>query len=176
MLDKRNVADEFKLLDDERIRMLYNNEALPFAVCCVNLSGGLNVGGMMRTANFYGAGQFLYLGRKHIDRRSAVGVYNYTTVNYLADLNDLAALKNEYKLIGIENNVENCQPYNSFNYPANSLFLFGEEGSGLDKELLDMCDAVLYIKRAGGGTVRSLNVAASCAIILNDYATKYEAK
>jgi tRNA G18 (ribose-2'-O)-methylase SpoU len=170
MEDKRNIADEMKGMDEDRIRMLYNERALPFAVCVVNLTGGLNMGCIVRAANAFGAEKIFYVGKKHWNRVSSVGITNYTSVNFIPTFEELLELKDEYKFVGVDNNVEGCKPIGSFKYAPNTLFLFGEEGIGLEKQYLDVCDDIVFIPQIG--TVRSLNVSTAAGIVMFDYISK----
>jgi tRNA G18 (ribose-2'-O)-methylase SpoU len=48
--------------------------------------------------------------------------------------------------------------------------IFGQEQIGIPKEVLDMCDDVVYIRQFG--TVRSLNVGTASGIVMYDYCSK----
>jgi tRNA G18 (ribose-2'-O)-methylase SpoU len=117
-----------------------------------------------------GAKEVFYLGNKQFDRRSAVGVQNYLTIRYLKTLDELKKLKSQYRLVGIENNIPNVKSIYSYTPYTKSLFIFGEEGCGIDKEILDMCDDKVYVPQTG--TVRSLNVSSCAAIVMADYVQK----
>ena len=166
-MDTRNIVDAMKGMDEERIRMIYKENSLPFAVCVVNLTGGLNTGIIFRTANAMGAERIFYFGKKHFDKRSAVGIFNYSTVEYISDFEELKNFKQKYVFVGIENNIPDAISEREYTYKRNSLFFMGEEGYGLDKEILDLCDDKIFIPQIG--TVRSLNVSTAAGIIMYGY-------
>lgn len=169
--DKRNVIDEMKGLDEDRIRMLRSERSLPFAIAVNNISGGLNLGVIIRTANFLGAKEIFYFGRKHYDKRSTVGTHIYTTVSYVHETSEIEAIAKEYFMVGLENNVEDCYNINDVKcYPKKTCFVLGEEGTGLNKDILNLCDILVEIP--GCGTVRSLNVSTAAAIAMYDYVRK----
>jgi tRNA G18 (ribose-2'-O)-methylase SpoU len=168
MVDPRNILDEIKGMDNDRIRLYYSERTQPFGVAVTNLGGGLNMGVIVRSANAFGAQDIFYVGKKHWDRRSAVGVFNYSTVNYLKSTEDLLALKNQgYTLVAIENNTPKAQNIYRFAFPSKPLFVFGEEGTGIEQSLLDGCDNCVYIPQLG--TVRSLNVSVAAGIVMSEF-------
>ena len=56
-LNDWNVADELKNMNLEEIRAIQKSESLPFAVGALNLTGGLNLGSIIRSAE---------IGRAHV--------------------------------------------------------------------------------------------------------------
>jgi tRNA G18 (ribose-2'-O)-methylase SpoU len=163
--DTRNVSDEFKGLPLSQIREILLGRILPFSVLAENVQGDLNLGVMLRTANAFGAREVLYHGRKRFDRRSCVGVQNYTDFHHLTP-EQLIALKDIYYIVGFENNHASSVPIQSFDWNNRGekpiLLVFGSEESGIDEQIKAMCDGFVYIEQRG--SVRSLNVS-SCASI-----------
>lgn len=167
---QRNVQDKYKSVSTEDIKNDLKEKALPCAILAQNIEHDFNLGSILRSANFFGIFKFYYYGRKKFDRRSCLGCYHYIDVINLPTLDDVKKLKQEYIFIGLENNVPNTVPMNTFSYPKNSLFCFGEEGMGLDKSIIELCDHLLEIPAFG--SVRSLNVGTASAITMWDYITK----
>ncbi len=173
----RNVADKYKDLSTEEIKQDLKANSLPFAVLMMNIIGDLNFGSVIRSANFLGAREVFYYGKKRYDRRGAVGVHNYSSVNHLLDLAQVINLKSRYTFIALENNVErNIIPIQQFIYPQEKeiLFLIGEEGCGLSKEILDLCDH--FVEISSRGSVRSLNASTAAGIAMYDFVAKYSFK
>ena len=115
-----------------------------------------------------------YLGKKRYDKRGAVGTYHYTDINHLPDRNELFKLKQKYTFVALENGISSAESMYDFVWPDNSLIIVGEEGIGITKETLDMCDKFVYIPQYG--SVRSLNAASALSIALYDYVSKYKKK
>ena len=69
------------------------------------------------------------------------------------------------KVLGIDN-VPGATAIDTYNWDSNTHYVlaFGQEQVGLPAEILDICDAVLYIKQYG--TVRSLNVGTASGIAM----------
>src|ERR1035441_8458561 len=100
---ERNVIDRYKASTVEEIKADLRATEHPFAVCFENWIGDFNISTGIRNANAFNAREVFYLGNKKWDRRGAVGVHNYTEVQWLATVDDLIKLKEQYVLVGIDN-------------------------------------------------------------------------
>lgn len=161
-----NVADHFKDKTREEIKQQLKATAFPFAVAVEHLIGDFNLGTVIRNANAFNAKEVFYIGDKRWDRRSAVGVHNYTEVQWLPTIEDFKKLKDRYVVIGIDN-VCGAVPLSSYQFVTNTLFVFGEEGVGLTPEMQSMCSGLVEIPMYG--SVRSLNCGVASGIIMNEY-------
>lgn len=172
-----NVIDKFKSLSTADIKEELRKTALPFAVCMEHVIGDFNMGTVIRNANAFNAREVFYVGNKRRDRRSEVGVSNYTDIKWLGCLDELIKLKDKYQFIGIDN-IPGAISIADFKYEFSSnkeiMFIFGEEGVGLTPTVQSYCDALLYIEQYG--SVRSLNVGTASGIIFFDFASKYKNK
>jgi len=75
-----NVREEFKHMTKEELDEIVAKSRLPYAVAALNITGDLNVSGIIRSAAMFGAEKVLLIGRKNFDRRGAVGAQNYVTI------------------------------------------------------------------------------------------------
>ncbi|MDQ3244864.1 MAG: TrmH family RNA methyltransferase [bacterium] len=135
-----------------------------------------NVGAIFRTADAGGVDK-IYLtgytpapvdrfGRKRADfHKSALGAEDSVLweqkENFIDLLNDLK--RDEYYVIAIEQD-ENSINYKEINIKDKNVFLVGNEVTGIDKEILKLCDVVAEIPMKG--KKESLNVATSFGIAL----------
>ncbi len=185
---KWNVAAEFQHLDPSEHLSLYESVSDQSAVACINLSGDINIGMMIRTAAQFGIGSFHILGRRKYDRRTTVGTHCHIPMEKIfamkGDVNEeldvstltnaLLELQKTYKLVFVE------QVPTAYNYteistrkadgrlPAKTIFLFGSESDGIPAELHDLPGAdYCVIKQRGIG--RSLNVSVACGIVLAEW-------
>lgn len=168
-LDKRNIVDFYRGWKLEDIKLDLDRKSFPYAVLMEQWQGDFNIGTLIRNANAFAAREVFYIGKKRWDRRGAVGTHNYTSVNHLNSFDSLKELKNKYVFVGMDN-VEGSVPMESFSWPDNTLMIFGEESTGITKEVLDMCDVVVAITQFG--SVRSLNAAVASGIAMFDYSNK----
>lgn len=169
MNDTRNVIDYYKYWKTEAIcadlRTKHNN----FSVLITNLFSDFNIGAVIRNANAFCAQKVIIYGRKAYDRRGTVGCHLYLDFQHIKLQEDLRF--EDCVVVGVDN-IENAQPMESFSWPKNKhvIMAFGQEDVGLCKEVLDICDHVVYIKQYG--SVRSLNVGCASAIAMFDYCSK----
>lgn len=173
----RNVIDKYKDWTTEDIRLDVQRQTFPYAVLMENWGGDFNQSCLIRSANAFGVEKVFYLKRgKGYDRRGTVGTHHYTDVQHLSTLGQVRALKEKFLIIGIENGLAEAQELQTFdwsvirNQDKIPLFVFGEEGCGVSKELLEICDKFIYIKQ--WGSVRSMNVASCASIIMHEVINK----
>ena len=169
---QRNVVDRFKSMSDEEIKEELQRTAHPVAVCMEQWQGDFNISTLIRNANAFNVEKVFYFGRRRYDRRGTVGTHNYTEVQYLdGGYEQLESLKNQYTLVGIDNNVpQKTYKLGEFDWNMLSkppLMIFGEEGTGLTQEVIQMCQILIEIPQYG--SVRSLNVGTSSGVLLYDY-------
>ena len=168
---KRNVIDKYKNWSTGSIRSDLRKNANPFSVCMEHWQGDFNISTLIRNSNAFNARRVFYLGKKRFDRRGAVGAHHYVDLVYLGgNYNQLVDLKKEYTIIGIDNNVSNTHKLGEFDWLSLEkppLMLFGEEGTGLTNEALEIVDCCVEISQYG--SVRSLNVGTSSGILMYDF-------
>lgn len=162
-----NVLDDLKSLSVEEIKELNLSNSIPAAIAMHNVYGNLNLGSIIRTANFLGFREVLYFGRRKWDKRGAVGTYHYTQVQYFENENDFLSTihDREYNLVALENNVPHTSDLQKFIWPKNPCILVGEENSGLPENIL--ADVYGCVEIPGRGSVRSLNVSTAAAIAMH---------
>ena len=174
LTDPRNVIDRYKGWATDLIREDVKRHTFPYAVAMENLQGDFNLSSVLRGSNALGAREMYYLGRKKWDKRGAVGTHNYTDIIHIPDHEGLKALKDKYTLVALENGMPESQSLYEFEWPTNPLIILGEEGLGITKETLELCDYFVYIPQYG--SVRSLNAAVAGAISMNDFVSKHVQK
>lgn len=179
-----NVLDHLKNKSVDDIKSYYNNKAIEASVAMMHISGDFNLGSLIRSANFYGFNETLYVGgKKSFDRRSTVGTHNYIPTNHLKNENEfIEYTKNKYSIICVENNIPQYShktislfEENVFNNLKNPpIFLFGEEQCGISDSMLTVCERIITIPSYG--TVRSLNVGSCASTIFAFYRKYYNSK
>ena len=171
--DTRNIIDPYKYWTTEAILADLDEKRHNFSVLCCNIQGDFNLSTIVRNSNAFLAKQVIIYGKKKWDRRGAVGTQNYTNFKHVCEADDsqLDELLKDCHVIGIDN-VENAKPINKFdwNIDKHIVMCFGEENSGLPKEILDICDDIVYIEQYG--SVRSLNVGCASSIAMFDFCSK----
>ena len=166
----QNVIATLKGKSDEEIKYILQASANPFAVCFEHWIGDFNMASGIRNANAFNAREVFYLGDKRWDKRGAVGVYNYTEVQWIPTIEEFKKLKDKYVIVGIDN-VSGAIPLDNYNWKHNSLMVFGEEGVGLTPKMQSFCEEMVYIEQFG--SVRSLNVGTASGIVMHDFVRKF---
>ena len=180
-----NVRDEYKNNSVEENIAICNKEHLKFSVGCINITGELNIGMMLRSASLLGAENFYIFGRKKFDARSTVGAEKYINlVQYTFDdpinadvdiLNSINELHtNEHDIVLCEHGGYELGKFSwreKYIYPHDNytpLFLFGSESHGIPSCITDnpICSRVSIPQR---GVLRSFNVSVAMNIICWDY-------
>ena len=169
LVDKRNIVDRFKNWANDLIIADLDTRRNNFGILCCNIQGDFNIGSVIRNNNAFLGREVIIYGKKRYDRRGCVGTYKYEHLKHvkLEDNLELAISKYD-QVIGVDN-IDSAEPIDNqqWNYNKKTLFCFGEEGSGLPQNVLDICNKIVYIKQMG--SVRSINVGCASAIILFHY-------
>ena len=78
-----NVSDHLKGLSVPELKNECKADQSPFAVGCINLTGNVNIGTIIRTASLYGAEKVIIFGRKQFDARGLVGADKYIDIEFV---------------------------------------------------------------------------------------------
>jgi tRNA G18 (ribose-2'-O)-methylase SpoU len=167
-----NVADQYKDMTTEEIKESIKKTSNPFAVCFEHWIGDFNLGTGIRNANAFNAKEVFYVGTKKWDRRSAVGVHNYTEVQWISDIEDFKKLKDRYVIVGIDNVPGKSKSINTYKFELNTLFVFGEEGTGLTPGMQSLCKDIVEIPMYG--SVRSLNCGTASGIVMHEFVSRFK--
>lgn len=170
-----NVIDKLKNFSKEQLQEYYKNNTINAAVAMTHISGDFNLSTVIRNANFCGFKEAFYIGgKRHWDRRGAVGVQNYIPVTYCKTIDEFfECIKGKYTPVALENNVTLNKPIHNlfdFEWPTNPIIICGEEQVGIPREVLDKIDH--FVEIPAYGTVRSMNVGTASGIAMSVYAHK----
>lgn len=140
-----------------------------------NIRSSLNVGSIFRTADGAGVTSLYLTGYTPtpIDRfgrneatiaKTALGAEKSVSWEK-GDITEVVkSLKSDgYSVIGIEQ-TSDAQDYKGFKPKEKTVFIFGNEVGGIEKEILELCDEVIEIPMHG--EKESLNVAVAAGVIL----------
>jgi len=177
-----NVRDEYKNNSVEENIAICNKEHLKFSVGCINITGELNIGMMIRSACLLGAENFYIFGRKKFDRRSTVGAENYINIvqySYDDPIHADAEINERLEYMLKWNTVVLCEQGGdeigsrkmALKYSEeiiNPLFVFGSESHGIPP-LITTNEHFYKVSIPQRGVLRSFNVSAAMNIICWDY-------
>ena len=177
-----NVRDEYKNNTVQENIAICNNERLKFSVGCINITGELNIGMMIRSACLMGAENFYIFGRKKFDKRSTVGAEKYINiVQYVFDdpLHADTEINERLEYLLKWNSVVLCEQggaaiggHRVRNWYKeelqNPVFIFGSESHGLP-DVVSNNKHFYTVSIPQRGVLRSFNVSAAMNIIVWDY-------
>ena len=163
-----NVIDEYKPMMLDEIKFHLNTKRADFTSVFINMTHDFNKSVGVRNHNGFAGKDIWFVGKKQWDRRGAVGTYHYEDIHYAANWKTFLEQKPDGPIVCVENVGGPKQVVlGSFDIPANSIFVYGEEKAGIPQDILDSADYVLSIPM--WGSVRSLNVSVSSGIIMYEY-------
>lgn len=170
MEDTRNLVDEYKGLTNEQVFDELNKKRNELEVAIENVEHDFNVGTIVRSANSFNARRVHIIGRKKYNRRGAMCTDKYLEIVHWKRVEDFLADQKERgrEVVAIENNVERMQPLAKKNFGEKTTLVFGSEGNGLSKEMIDGCDDVREIESFG--STRSVNVGVAAGIAMYEWA------
>jgi tRNA G18 (ribose-2'-O)-methylase SpoU len=181
MAETRNIIDHYHYWNHEAIMADLDSKRNNFTVICANVENDFNISTVIRNSNAFLANEVWIYGRKQYDRRGTVGTHLYTKFRHVKTIDNLVEELNSLKeraggnihVVGIDN-ISNSSNITNFSWGNDSnahvVMIFGQEQIGIPKELIDICDDVVYIPQYG--SVRSLNVGTASGIAMYDYCTK----
>jgi tRNA G18 (ribose-2'-O)-methylase SpoU len=179
-----NVHDHLKGMSVEDLQEVSRSDRLPWHTACLNVTGDLNVGTMIRTSHCMGAGSLLIFGRQKIDNRSLVGSANYIRIEKIKDDgDDLSSQRFFWSLH--ERNLTPIfvemggMPLPTVNWPVRveaierrgfqPCLVMGNETGGIPRELIEACLPVpnsFMVSIPQRGVIRSMNVAVAHAMVV----------
>ncbi|WP_027121054.1 23S rRNA (guanosine(2251)-2'-O)-methyltransferase RlmB [Mycoplasma leonicaptivi] len=137
-----------------------------------------NLGAILRTINACGIKDVILPKEKSAEINSTVlkvSSGGFVGLNFYK-VNSLSATLTKLKKTGYwvyaTTLDSNAIPHTDVEYNSPSILIVGNEGVGVSKSVLSVCDQTVYIKQSG--TVQSLNVSVATGIILFDYKYKNE--
>lgn len=172
-----NVIDFYKNMRTEEIRADLDKNRSDIVMILNHVNYNINIGTVIRSNNAF-LGKAVYIvGRRRYDKRGTAGTSHYEHVYYSNSLKEV--IDHLHSLGYTVYAVDNIMEYNPvdimrMSFPKKSAFLFGEEGAGLSREDIKMCDGLVYIGMCG--SVRSLNVACAATVVEYEYTRQWSKK
>lgn len=127
-----------------------------------------NMGAVLRAAGCYGADAIFYTGVRYERAQKfftdTKNVGRTIPVTGVEDL--LASIPAGVQCVAVEL-VEGATPLMAFEHPHSACYLFGPEDGSLTQDILNRCDAVVYIP-----TLECMNLAATVNVVLYDRLVK----
>ena len=171
--DRRNVPDRYRYWRREAIiadlDAHYRNGR---HVAIENIDHDFNIGSIVRTANAFGVAAFHIVGKKRWNRRGAMVTDRYQHEFHHARPEDFLqwARDNDRAVVAVDI-VPGAVPLEHTRLPKNAVLVFGEEGGGVSKPLIDA--AALTVAISQFGSTRSINVGHAAAIVMHTWVSQH---
>lgn len=167
--DTRNLVDEYKGLENQEVfdRLAEKRTGLEIAI--ENVSHDFNVGTIVRSANNFNVSKVHIIGKHKYNRRGAMCTDKYIEILHWESVQDFV---NDQKargreIVAIENNTPRVKELGDKKFTLDTTLVFGSEGDGITKELLDFADDVREIESFG--STRSVNVGVAAGIAMYEW-------
>lgn len=128
-----------------------------------------NFGAVIRSAVCAGADGIIISDKNsvkvnHTVIKSSSGATNYMMISKESNIYKTIEMLKEsgYKIIGTV--LNSSEELYNFRFPEKSAVVFGSEGEGLRKNIVNLCDSLVKIPMAG--KIESLNVSVSAGVVL----------
>lgn len=160
-------------LERKSVEEFKSSKKLPVIIVLDNVRSLLNVGSIFRTADAFSIESIYLCGitgtppNKEI-QKTALGATDSVNWKYFKETNEalIELKKSNYFIYAVEQ-IKNSIKLNqhTFNEKKRKLaFVLGNEVSGVDENILQLCDEALEIPQTG--TKHSLNVSVSAGIVM----------
>ena len=170
--DRRNVADGYRYWRMDAIVADLDTRRHAFHVAVENWEHDFNIGSVVRTANAFLAREVHIIGRRRWNRRGAMVTDRYQHVRHHPTMTEFVrwARAEGLAVLAIDN-VPGSEPIETFELPRDCVLVFGQEGPGVSRELIDAADAVLAIEQFG--STRSINAGAAAAVTMHAWVRRH---
>lgn len=171
-IDKRNVQDKYRWWDTLDIKDDLKETCSGLQLVLLNFDHDFNIGSSIRNGNWFNVGGIWIVGRRQFDTRGCVGAHHYMDIRRVETMIDvIRELGSDYTYvaaeIGSDCNPDYVHSLYDYKFDEKTVVVVGQESMGVPREILAMCDAIVYIP--GRGSCRSLNAANTSGIFAYEY-------
>ena len=179
MEDKRNLRDELKGLENEKVVERLARSRAELEVAIINIEHDFNFGTIVRAANNFNVSKIHIIGRRKYNRRGAMCTDKYMEFCFWDGRGGLDEGQNgseggssvregvnlRREVVAIENNTKYVRGgLMEKEFIAETTLVFGGEGKGIPEEVLSRCRDVREIESYG--STRSVNVGVAAGIAM----------
>jgi len=167
-----NINNQISI-QDQNEDLSVNKQTYDFYLLIYNIAKKHNIGTLIRSASAFNIKKILVLGENKKILKKFFGSQGTVKKTEFLFFNDVQSIKdfckeNKIYICGIEIGAE-CKPIHTQPFKGNTLFVLGNEGSGMNNKQKEMCDHLVYIPQYSTKT-GSLNVAIAASIVFHHFA------
>lgn len=163
--DNRNVLDKYHYWTVAAIKADLDESRQDLEIAIENLQRDYNMGTIIRCANAFNIKKVHIIGRKQWNKRGAMVTDLYMNIQYHDDVKAFEEAMNKAgrEIIAVDI-VKGARGLSKTKLPKNAVLVFGAEGPGLSKKLLDKAKQIIMIEQFG--STRSINVGVAAGIAM----------
>ena len=163
--DTRNVIDKYRNLSVEAIKADLDESRSNLEVAVENLERDFNMGTIIRNANAFNVRKVHVIGSKQWNKRGAMKTDAYLHIEYYKTPADFfEAMEQAGREVIAIDIVPGAESLGKTALPRNAVLVFGSEGPGLSRQMLDGASRVVMIDQFG--STRSINVGVASGIAM----------
>ncbi|SBT71849.1 RNA methyltransferase, putative [Plasmodium malariae] len=170
--NKMDTADR-EGIEANTVAVNAGNDKIKMYVVIYNIGKKKNVGSIIRSCVAFNVNKIFLVGRRknEINFFGNMGTYKYIRIEHFNSMTELKNYLNDNNILlyGCEITSDSVSVTTKPFLKKDTAFIFGNEGTGIEDSILNLCDKIIYIPQYGNGTA-SLNVSVSCSIILHNFA------
>lgn len=168
--DRRNVDDKYRYWTVEAITDDLDTHRVDLHVAIENWQHDLNIGTIVRSANAFNVAAVHVIGRRQWNRRGAMVTDRYLHVYHHPTVQDFVQAMGDRHIIAIDNQP-GATALTDAELPEKAVLVFGGEGPGLTKEMVDASEAMVMIEQLG--STRSVNVGVAAGIVMYEWLRRH---
>lgn len=141
---------------------------MKFILLLFNIQSNTNLGQLTRTANAFGAEELCVIGRKKYSTYGNQKTSHKTKIRHFYKVKEALKYYQNlgFDIVGVEI-TKDAISINDKTFTNNTVFIMGNEGYGIQSNIISQCDYCVFIPQFGSGA--SLNVNTACGIVLNSF-------
>lgn len=171
--DSRNVIQKYRYFTVEAIKADLDISRNDLEIGIENWQHDMNIGTIVRNANAFNIAKVHIIGKRHWNKRGAMVTDVYMHIEHHETVHDFVKAVSGRHIIAIDNQPGAIN-LNDTELPSHSVLVFGGEGPGLSKEMIEASEHMVAIEQFG--STRSVNVGVAAGIVLYQWVQKYVLK
>ncbi len=168
--DKRNVIDRYRYWTIKAIKNDLQSSRVNLHVAIENWQHDLNIGTIVRNANAFNVEAVHIIGKKHWNRRGAMVTDRYLNIYHHKTVEAFVECVQDRDIIAIDN-LKGAVELHETKLPEKAVLVFGGEGPGLSREMIDASKMMVKIEQFG--STRSVNVGVASGIVMYQWLREY---
>lgn len=163
--DRRNVEDRYRYWTVEAIKADLDKSRVDLHVAIENWQHDINIGTIVRNANAFNAAAVHVIGRRHWNKRGAMVTDRYMNIFHHGSVDEFVqTMHSDERHIVAVDNFDGAIPLSKTDLPKHVVLVFGGEGPGLSREMIDASEQLVMIEQSG--STRSVNVGVAAGIVM----------